>query len=975
MDHDDDRDAAALTETLVESFAATAREVVPWFLAQMPDAYFRDTSEELRNGHLRAIIAARASRQPVDMRLKNEDGSIWTLFRERDYPGLLAELLADLPRQDLRSAKVHSAKDGTLILDTFRFGDGPATGDVDDEVAALWTTLRETAATADLGDDSLEALRAHVEGAGLAYLRTVRPERMVQHFRACRAVAGTDDTRVFRRDEALEDGQVRVDVVASRVEPSALLERVCTHLGARQINIRRAYLDVFGRGATAVVGVVVSADPRLESEAGFEVLARELARLRWLEPSALELAYAHAEHLDLVDAEVIVTLAHLAHTVLTRQDRHVFARDRILAVATRHPSLAASIAELLRRRFDPAGPLDDTGLRSARETISAAIEDGTTAGPARTVLRTMLAFVEGALRCNIALPHRYGLALRLRPEAVARGDRDRPYGVYFVHGRGFDAFHVRFRDVARGGVRVVKPRGAEQHTVESRRLFDEVYDLAFAQQLKNKDIPEGGSKAVILVHPSRPPEPCVRAFVDGLLDLLAPREDGLRVDHLGRDELLFLGPDERISAELIEWIVDRAKARGYPLADAFMSSKPGAGINHKEYGVTSEGVTVFLEEALRFRGREPARDPFTVKLTGGPDGDVAGNELRILLTRYPDTARIVGIADGSGAAEDPDGLDRETLLDLVERAAPIAAYDPSRLGPRGRLSTVDAPGGAKHRDTLHERVVADVFVPAGGRPGTVHANNWRAFLGPDGEPTSGIVVEGANLFVTPEAREALSAAGVLIVKDSSANKCGVICSSYEIAASILLAPDELLEVKAQFVEEVLERLRLLARREARLLFREHALHPERSLPELSVELSRTIGRVNDALLAAYPKVAVESADLVERLIQEHLPPTLSARAHARLERMPEAYRAGIVAASLAARLVYREGLAFLAPLADDRLADVALRYLHHEDRCASLAAQVRASELPGRDEIVSLLLAGGARTSLALEEGGRFEDE
>lgn len=35
----------------------------------------------------------------------------------------------------------------------------------------------------------------------------------------------------------------------------------------------------------------------------------------------------------------------------------------------------------------------------------------------------------------------------------------------------------------------------------------------------------------------------------------------------------------------------RASRRGYETPDAFMSSKPRSGINHKEFGVTSEGMT------------------------------------------------------------------------------------------------------------------------------------------------------------------------------------------------------------------------------------------------------------------------------------------------------------------------------------------------------------------------------------------------
>jgi glutamate dehydrogenase len=54
---------------------------------------------------------------------------------------------------------------------------------------------------------------------------------------------------------------------------------------------------------------------------------------------------------------------------------------------------------------------------------------------------------------------------------------------------------VRFRDVSRGGCRLVLPPNSQAYQVESKRHFQECFQLAWAQQLKNKDIPEGGSKA------------------------------------------------------------------------------------------------------------------------------------------------------------------------------------------------------------------------------------------------------------------------------------------------------------------------------------------------------------------------------------------------------------------------------------------------------------------------------------------------
>merc|ERR1719482_974861 len=121
---------------------------------------------------------------------------------------------------------------------------------------------------------------------------------------------------------------------------------------------------------------------------------------------------------------------------------------------------------------------------------------------------------------------------------------------------------------------------------------------------------------------------------------------------------------------------------------------------------------------------------------------------------------------------------------------------------------------------MYNRVKADVFVPAGGRPATVHGGNWQNFLDGQGSPSSPLIVEGANIFLTPEARTKLfDEAGVVIVKDSSANKCGVITSSYEICSSMLLDESEFLEIKDELVEDVLARLRELARMEADLLFR------------------------------------------------------------------------------------------------------------------------------------------------------------
>ena len=375
-------------------------------------------------------------------------------------------------------------------------------------------------------------------------------------------------------------------------------------------------------------------------------------------------------------------------------------------------------------------------------------------------------------------------------------------------------------------------------------------------------------------------------------------------------------------------------------------SKPDAGINHKEFGVTSEGVHVFLETALvDAMGIDPRVDPFTVKLTGGPDGDVAGNAMLILF-RDCERARVVGVADGSGVAEDPDGLDRDELARLVHEALPIVAFAPDKLGPRGALEAASTPEGAARRDSMHNRVKADVFVPAGGRPATINANNYAAFLDDDGAPSSPIVVEGANLFVTPDARQLLfEHGGVRIVKDSSANKCGVICSSYEILSAHLMDRPTFEARKPQIVAEILIKLRALAKLEADLLFREHASF-RGALPEFSSRISDAINAVTDAVAEKLDASgAADDADaLFATLAPEHLPETLADLAVAKKHDLPAGYVTACVASFVASRLVYAEGLAYVEALGPERLADVALHYVKAQSDVQAALAAVNAAD-------------------------------
>nr|WP_280712765.1 NAD-glutamate dehydrogenase domain-containing protein [Desulfobaculum xiamenense] len=661
--------------------------------------------------------------------------------------------------------------------------------------------------------------------------------------------------------------------------------------------------------------------------------------------------------------------AAFAHQFLAGADPHAFTAHNIVQSMLTHPAISRGLVEAFEARFDPDGHGRDRAqldvLRRVRGQVAELSDE-----VERQTFRVIELFITNTLRTNYFLPDRFGLSFRMDPAILAHippapgtVKDDPPYGFFFFYGAHFRGFHVRHREMARGGVRVVPTVSRENFEMESNRLFAEVTALARTQQHKNKDIPEGGSKAVILVGPQGDIDRAVKSVADSLLDIIVPGQDGPSlpqvVDYLGREEVIYLGPDEHITPSHIEWIVERARRRGFRWPSAFMSSKPSTGINHKRYGVTSLGVIVFAEEMLGMLGIDPKRDAFRVKLTGGPRGDVAGNAMLLLMRQYGTNARIVAVTDGHGAAFDPQGLDHGELEHLVREERGIAEFNPERLGAGGTVAGAGTPEGVRLRDTLHNTAEADLFIPAGGRPETINDGNWRQFLLPDGSPSARAVVEGANIFFSPQARTELERHGVLIAQGASANKTGVICSSYEVLAGLTLSDEEFLAVKDEYVAEVLDILRIRARSEARLMLREYRrCGAARPLTAITTELSREINALADGIAAELGQGgAVANDPLLRALVLEYCPPLLSARYEDRIfTRIPEEHLRALVAAYAASRIVYAEGLGWMSRVgARGGLVEAVRSYLRQEAVVAAYRAELRAAGLTHVRELLGIL--------------------
>jgi len=553
------------------------------------------------------------------------------------------------------------------------------------------------------------------------------------------------------------------------------------------------------------------------------------------------------------------------------------------------------------------------------------------------VFETFMQFNRSILKTNFYQPTKVALSFRLDPSFLPATEYpQRPYAIFLVIGAEFRGFHVRFRDVARGGIRIIRSRNREAYSINLRTLFDENYALASTQERKNKDIPEGGSKGTILLDAVPTAQEKARVafekYVDAMLDLLitgcTPGIKERIADLHGREEILFFGPDEG-TAEFMDWASQHARKRGASFWKAFTTGKSQAlgGIPHDLFGMTTHSIHQYVEGIYRKLGL--VEEEVTKFQTGGPDGDLGSNEIKI------SKDRTIAIADGSGVLYDPEGLDRTELLQLAQKRQMVCNFNVAKLSRGGFRVLIDerevrlpsgelVEDGLKFRNEfhLHPLSSADLFVPCGGRPEAVDINNVDRLFGVDGDnkrvPRFKYIVEGANLFFTQEARVKLESAGVIIFKDASANKGGVTSSSLEVLAALAFTDDEFarhMQVDAgmvpefynEYVRAVHDTIERNAELEFECMWREHQLRPEKALSMISDELSFAIVQLStesqqsDALFLneslrrmvfseAFPKL------LLDRLSLDVL-----------LQRLPDNYLRAVFGSYLASRFIYQYG--------------------------------------------------------------------
>ena len=273
----------------------------------------------------------------------------------------------------------------------------------------------------------------------------------------------------------------------------------------------------------------------------------------------------------------------------------------------------------------------------------------------------------------------------------------------------------------KGGVRMVPDITTE-----------EVFGLARAMTWKNAlaGIPFGGAKSGIKAPGNSPHKAeLVRAFAEKI----APLVPGCYIP----------GPDMNIGENEMAIL---ANTIGTPKAATGKPASMG-GLPH-ELGSTGFGVALATEVALE--QRKMPLNGATIAIEGF--GNVGTFTMKFLAEKG---AKVVAISDSKGTAYLESGLDYAKAMQVKKEKGTISAYPGARVLEPSQLFALKC----------------DVLIP-GARPNVIHVGNVQSVK-------AKILVEAANIPMTPEVEHELEKKGVLVVPDFVANAGGVISSYVE----------------------------------------------------------------------------------------------------------------------------------------------------------------------------------------------------
>ncbi|MEP6980647.1 MAG: NAD-glutamate dehydrogenase domain-containing protein, partial [Nakamurella sp.] len=409
-----------------------------------------------------------------------------------------------------------------------------------------------------------------------------------------------------------------------------------------------------------------------------------------------------------------------AYAKYLRQIGTPYTQRYLESVLVSDAPVAAALAELFTVRFDPAWPggsgpggsardeadpedvalIDVAARHRESDRLAAAITvrlDAVTSLDADRILRLYLQLILATVRTNAFRDDEHGdrrefWSFKLAPQRLAQLPKPVPAHEIWVYSPRVEGVHLRFGDIARGGLRW-SDRPEDFRT--------EVLGLVKAQEVKNAVIVPVGAKGGFVVKSAPTPTGdaaadreafraegvrCYRMFIQGLLDITDNRSGTTIVPppqvvrHDGDDSYLVVAADKG-TATFSDIANAVAVENGFWLGDAFASGG-SAGYDHKKMGITARGAWESVKQHFHELGLDTQSEDFTVVGVGDMSGDVFGNGMLL-----SDHIRLVAAFDHRHVFVDPTPdaaagyTERRRLFDLPRSS--WADYDTTLISAGG----------------------------------------------------------------------------------------------------------------------------------------------------------------------------------------------------------------------------------------------------------------------------------------------------
>ncbi|MDT5152324.1 MAG: glutamate dehydrogenase [Mycobacterium sp.] len=518
-----------------------------------------------------------------------------------------------------------------------------------------------------------------------------------------------------------------------------------------------------------------------------------------------------------------------------RQGGFPYSQSHIETVVNDNAGTARALVELFEALFDPEEAQSEAGKMRDASAAAVAVAQGIDALVSLDtdrVLRAFASMIQATLRTNYFVTgpdsarSQGVLSIKLNPSLIDELPLPRPRYEIFVYSPRVEGAHLRFGNVARGGLRWSDRR-------EDFRT--EILGLVKAQAVKNAVIVPVGAKGGFVL--KKPPTStgdaaadrdalrtegiaCYRLFISGLLDVtdnvdtatgvVNPPEGVVRRD--GDDAYLVVAADKG-TATFSDIANDAAKSYGFWLGDAFASGG-SVGYDHKAMGITAKGAWESVKRHFREIDVDTQTEDFTVVGVGDMSGDVFGNGM--LLSKH---IRLVAAFDHRHVFLDPtpdaasSWVERSRIFELPRsswddydrtlissgggvysrehKSIPISPQVGAALGLADEVEEMTPPalmkailqapvdlfwnGGIGTYVKAESESDADVGDRAND-PVRVNGNAVRVK----------VIGEGGNLGVTQRGRIEFELNGGHVNTDALDNSAGVDCSDHEVNIKILV---------------------------------------------------------------------------------------------------------------------------------------------------------------------------------------------